>query len=337
MAPEPHQNRPVAVYTDIEDTDVSAGVALLEAAGFEVRVLETMDPERIVEGAADATALLVGYAEIDRATLERLPSVRIVSLMSMGFNNVDIDAASELGKWVTNVPGVATEEVAAHALALALGALRGVKEYAEAVTAGEWNSRSEVVQPRVSGLTLGLVGLGKIGAQLAAYARPLFARVLAYDPFVPRDEETLAGLEARGITLETLETVRRESHVLSIHTPLTAETERMVDEAFIAQMPRGSYLVNVSRGQLIDSHAVRAAVESGHLAGVGLDVLDEEPPTADHPLLGHPRITVTPHIAYFSAFTAAEYVRVQAQNPVTLMLTGTPDSPVAGPNTDHTR
>lgn len=329
-----HNSRPIAVYTDIEDTDISTGVALLEAAGFEVRILGTMDSERIIEGAKGATALLVGYAEIDAAILEQLPSVRIVSLMSMGVNNVDITAAEQLGKWVTNVPGVATEEVAVHALALALGAVRGVKEYAEAAGSGHWNSRSAVVQPRVSELTLGLVGLGKIGAQLAAYARPLFSRVLAYDPFLAEQAHPRAALHEDGIALVDLEQVRRESHVLSLHTPLTPTTVGMVDAGFIAEMPRGSYLINVSRGQLLDSQAVRDAIESGHLAGAGVDVLEEEPPAQGHPLLGHPRITVTPHIAYFSAFTAAEYVRVQAQNPVSLRAAGKPDTPVAGPKLD---
>lgn len=318
----------IAVYTDTDDTDVAAGVRLLEDAGFTVRLLETRDPAEIIAGASDAVVLLPGYASITREIIEALPNLKVIALMSMGFDYVDIDAATERGVWVTNVPGAATEEVATHALAILLHATRQLPFYLASATPADWNSRAEVAPPRLSETTLGIVGLGKIGRELARLAGPLFGRVLGYDPLLPDTPEIRADLDALGVTRTGLETVRRESHALSLHLPLTPETERMVDAAFLADMPRGSVLVNVSRGALIDEPALAAALDAGQLSAAALDVLAEEPPAPGHPLVGRDDVVLTPHIAYFSARTETEYVRIQAQNAATYAETGTPDSPV---------
>lgn len=322
------ERRPVAVYTDAEDTDVSLGVRLLEDAGYTVRVLGTRDPAEIIAGARDAEVLLPGYAEIGREVIEALPELRIIPLMSMGFDYVDVEAATEHGIWVTNVPGAATEEVATHALALLLHATRQLGFYTASANPVDWNSRAASPPPRLSERTLGLIGLGRIGRELARLARPLFGRIAGYDPLLPDTPETRAELAALGVERVGLEEVRRDSHVLSLHLPLTERTEGMIDAAFLAEMPEGAVLVNVSRGALIDSSALAAALDSGHLAGAALDVLEEEPPPADHPLLGRDDVVLTPHIAYFSARTEVEYVRIQAQNAVSLVAHGAPDSPV---------
>jgi phosphoglycerate dehydrogenase-like enzyme len=323
--------RPVAVYTDVDDTDPAPGIALLEANGFEVRVLGTRDPDAIIAGAQDATALLPGYAAISREVIESLPRLEVIALMSMGFDYVDIEAATERGVWVTNVPGAATEEVATHALALLLASARQLPFYTATATPERWNERSPVAAPRLSELTLGIVGLGRIGREFGRLAGPLFGRVIGYDPMLPDNPSTAAELAALGIERTTLEEVRRGSDALSLHVPLTDETEGMVDAAFLGDMPAGAILLNVSRGGLIDNEALVAALDAGRLSGAALDVLDEEPPSAGHPLLGRDDVVLTPHIAYFSRRTEIEYVRIQAQNVVTTLDTGTPDSPVNTP------
>ncbi|MBU3994313.1 MAG: C-terminal binding protein, partial [Actinobacteria bacterium] len=159
---------PVAVYTDIDDTDVTGGVKLLEAAGFAVRIAGSKDAAEIAAVAHDAEALLVGYATVDAGLINALPRLKIIAVMSMGFNNIDLDAARARGIWVCNVPGAATEEVATHALALALHAERELSFYLGSANPDGWNSRATVPPRRLSELTLGIVGLGKIGRALAS-------------------------------------------------------------------------------------------------------------------------------------------------------------------------
>jgi D-3-phosphoglycerate dehydrogenase len=321
---------PIAVYTDIDDTDVSLGVDMLERAGFTVRTLGTRDAAAIVEGAREADVLLNGYAQITRSMLAAMPRLRLVATMSMGFDMIDLEAAAELGVVVTNVPGAATEEVATHALALMLHAVRQLRFYTGSATPDDWNSRAPQTPQRLSEVTLGIVGLGKIGREFARLAGPLFGEVLGYDPLLADTDETRARLERVGVTRTGLAEVRDGSHVLSLHLPLTPETERMVDAAFLAAMPTGAVLVNVSRGALVDETALAAALDGGQLSAAALDVLAVEPPPADHPLLGRDDVVLTPHIAYFSGRTEREYVRIQAQNAISLIETGRADSPVPG-------
>ncbi|MGV8876826.1 MAG: C-terminal binding protein [Rhodoglobus sp.] len=322
------QPTPRAIYTDLDGTDFARGRALLTDAGFDVRYLNSQDSDTIVSAAAGATALLVGYAQITRDMIQAMPSVKIIALMSMGFNNVDVDAATEHGIWVTNIVGAATEEVAVHALALALHLTRGISFSSNAVTTDAWNSRDSLEQPRLSECTLGIMGLGRIGMKLAEIARPLFGDIIGYDPFIADTTHTRQRFAAAGIRRGDATSVQSQSHVLSLHLPLTDDTTHLVNADFLSGMLPGSYLINVSRGGLIDSVALRAALDNGHLAGAGLDVLETEPPQHGHPLVGHPRALITPHIAYFSTQSEADYVHNQAQNVVTWHRTGTPDTPL---------
>lgn len=322
---------PIAVFTDVEDTDITPATAMLEAAGFEIRVLGTRDPREIIAGAQGAHALLPGYSEITREMIEALPDLRIISLMSMGIDSVDVQAASDHGIWVTNVPGAATEEVATHALTMVLAQLRQLPFYTASANPADWNERSGVAPRRVSELSLGIVGLGRIGRELARLAGPLFGSIVGYDPFLPDTEATRTELDSLGVRRTDLAEVQTTADVLSLHLPLTAETENMIDEKFLSGMAKGALIVNVSRGGVIDHAALAAALDDGRLAGACLDVLDEEPPGADHPLLGREDVVLTPHIAYFSDRTAIEYVRIQAQNAISLNETGRPESPVNTP------
>ena len=321
--------RPIAVYTDAEDIDPTSGIELLRSAGFEVRFLESQDPDVIVDGAHDAQALLVGYASISAEMISRLPNLKVISLISMGFNNVDIAAATAGGIWVTNLPGVATEEVATHALTLALASTRNLPFYRHSLSDDGWIVRPPTAPPRLSEATLGIVGLGRIGTRFGAMASRVFSKVIGYDPLLPDTAETAHRLEVADINRTSLDEVLQTSHVVSLHSPLTDNTYRMINAESLAQMQQGSFIINVSRGQLIDSHALRKALDSGWIAGAAVDVLDIEPPPADHPLLGDcPNIIVTPHIAFLSDRTEKDYVRVQAENVLNWYKEGRPAHPV---------
>ena len=307
---------PLAVYTDVVEVDPAPGIRVLEAAGFDVRVLGTADPVRIAAEAADADALLIGYSRVGADLLAAMPRLGIVATQSVGYDMVDVAAAAAQGVWVSNVPGAATEEVAVHALAMALSLLRGLPLLDRAVRAGRWDA-AEFPLRRPSTTTLGILGLGRIGRRLAGLAGGgVFGRVVGHDPVL---DTWPAGVER----LER-DALLAEADVISLHLPLTADTERLIDRAALERMRPGALLVNVARGALVDAEALLEALDTGRLGGAALDVLDTEPPAASDPLLRHPRTLITPHAAYYSDRAAEDYVLGQARNVVAWAREGRP-------------
>ncbi|MGW4053541.1 C-terminal binding protein [Streptomyces sp. NPDC004779] len=322
-------SRPVAVFTDTEDLDPRPGVRLLVDAGFEVRVAGTRDPDVLAATARDADALIVGYARVDAALLDRLPRVRILATMSAGYDMVDVDEARRRGLWVTNLPDVATEDVAVHALASALSLLRRLPQADAVVRSGGWNEEfagQQFLPRRASELTLGLVGFGRIARTLAAIAAPVFGRVAAYDPHADAARWP-AGVERHA----DLGALAASADLLSLHVPLTPGTHRLVDRALLERMRPGGFLVNVARGELVDAEALVAALDSGRLAGAALDVFPVEPPPAEDPLRHHPRIQLSPHSAFLSDTSRRGYVCRPAENIVAWHRTGRPLTPVVDP------
>lgn len=315
-------SRPVAVYTDADDVDLSPGSRMLEDAGFEVRMVGSRDPERIATLAADAVALLAGYATIDASLLSRLPAVRMIATQSAGYDMVDVRAAAQRGIWVANIPDGAVEEVAVHALAMALSLLRRLPMLDRQVRTGGWPTAVDERFIRPSTATFGVLGCGRIGQHAAAVAAPLFGTVIGHDPYVP-DQQWPETVHRVG-----LPDLLRRSDVLSLHLPLTDDTVGILDAEALALMRPGAVLVNVSRGRLIDPSALRDALDSGRLAGAALDVLGPEPPSAGEPLLTHPRTLVTPHVAYLSEQSQHDYVTRQAANVIAWWRTGRPNTPV---------
>lgn len=313
--------RPVAVYTDVEEIDPQPGIDLLEAAGFEVRVAGSTDADVVAGLAADADALLIGYSQVDRELLERLPDVRIVAAQSVGVDTVDIEAATDRGVWVANVPAAATEEVATHAFAMVLSLLRGLPFLDRGVRGGRWDGTGEPLR-RLSDVTVGVVGLGRIGSRLAGLLDPVVGRVVGFDPFLD---------EADGRELLELDELLAVSDAVSLHLPLTADTALLLGRTRLGRMPRGAFVVNVSRGGLIDHDALLDLVDSGHLAGAALDVLPQEPPEPGSRVVGHPRVLITPHAAYLSDRTARDYVLQQAENVVRWHAHGAPNHAVNVP------
>ncbi|MEU9361643.1 C-terminal binding protein [Streptomyces sp. NPDC048301] len=325
--------RPVAVITDTEELDPGPGVRLLTDAGFEVRVADSRDPDVIAGTAHDADALIVGYARVDAALLDRLPRVRIIATMSAGHDMVDTAEAASRGLWVTNLPHAATEDVAVHALASALSLVRRLPQADALVRSGGWNEDFTEVPRRASELTLGLVGFGRIARTLARLAAPVFGRIAAYDPHAT-DTDRPTGVERL-----TLDDLVAQADVLSLHTPSTPETRGMADEALFARMRPGSLLVNVSRGDLVDPEALLAALDSGHLAGAALDVFPVEPPAPDDRLRTHPRIQLSPHSAFLTDTSLRAYILEPARNVLAWWTTGRPHTPVVVPagQTGHTQ
>jgi len=298
------QSRPVVVITEVGDLDTLPGIELLDSNGFEVIVFEEGLPldaaTRGLPGrSAEAVAAIVGFAPIGGPELDLFPALELVCTTSTGVDMVDLIAADERGVSVVGLGGVATEEVALHALALILAALREIPAGRRVVRSGGWTVDLDVAPRPIGELVLGLVGFGRIGRETARMARPLFARILASDPF--------AAEPAEGVELVSLDRLLGESDVVSLHLPADPESRGLFSEERIAAMRPGALLVNVSRGELVDSTAVLAALDSGKLSGYAADVLDTEPPVADHPLRDHPKAIVTPHMGFLSTASLERY------------------------------
>ena len=291
--------RPVVVITEVGDLDPRPGIELLETNGFDVVVLERGMSAALPARAADAIAAIVGFAPFGTAELDLFPSLQLVCTTSTGVDMVDVAAAAARGVDVVGLGGVATEEVALHTLTLMLAALREVPAGRRVVRNGGWAVDLDVTPRPVGELVLGLVGFGRIARETARISRPLFARMLATDPFVTEPEH--------GVELVDLETLLAECDVVSLHLPADDASRGLFSIDRIATMRDGALLVNASRGELVDSAAVLAALESAKLSGYAADVLDSEPPAVDDALRDHPRAIITPHMAFLSTASLSRY------------------------------
>ncbi|MGY1810524.1 C-terminal binding protein [Blastococcus sp. SYSU D00669] len=309
------------VRTDAEYGSDDVEAAVLRPAGHELVTAQARTADEVVAAAAGADAVLVQYAPVTAEVLDALPRLRLVSRYGIGVDGIDLEAARARGVWVCNVPDYGTAEVALHTAAMLLALLRNLAGHDREVHAGRWDYHLGGELRRTGELSLGVVGLGRIGRLTAERAGPWFGRCLGYDPQLP-DGSWPAGVERT-----SLEDLFARSAAVTLHVPLTDGTRGLVGDDLLGRMPAGSYLVNTARGGLVDLDAVLRALDSGRLAGVGLDVLPDEPP-GEHPLLRHPRALLSPHVAWYSAESEVELRRKTAQNVVDWARTGRPTSVV---------
>ena len=271
--------------------------------------------------AQDVDAVIVQYAPITAEVLEALPRLRLVSRYGVGVDVVDTDAARARGVWVCNVPDHGTVEVALHAVAMLLALLRNLAGHDREVHAGRWDFRLGGQLRRPGGLTLGVVGLGRVGRMAAERAAPWFGACVGYDPHLP-DAAWPPGVERAG-----LEELFARSHAVTLHLPLTAESHGLVAAELLARMPPGSHLVNTARGGLVELDAVFEALEDGRLAASR---------STCSPRSRRPRTTrcsatralLSPHVAWYSEESEAELRRKAAENVVVWARTGRPTHPV---------
>lgn len=314
--------RPI-LFADHDFPDIELERRLFEEAGLSLRVAQCKSEGEVIDAAHDCAAILLQYAPITARVVDALPGLVLVSRIGAGFDTVDTDACEARGVWVANSPDYGVGEVATHALALALASIRNVVRYDRDIRSGRWHYESSGTLHRPSELTLGIVGLGRIGKRMAHVSRNVVRRVVAYDPYLI-DGDFPAYVERA----PSLEALAAQSDIVSLHTPLDATTRGMVDARFFAASKRGATLVNTSRGAVVDIPDLLAALDAGILRGAALDVLPEEPVRSDSRLLADPRVMLTPHAAFYSVEAERELRRKAAQNIVTWSRTGRPDYPV---------
>ena len=285
--------------------------AEIERAGVRVRTAPLWSVEDIAAHAADATVLIVGSVEwIGVAELAALPRCHGLVRRGVGHDNIDLAAATRSGVVVANVPDASVEEVSDHALSLLLAVERRICELDSAVRHGEWERDRSTVQilrrdiRRIGELTLGIVGLGRIGVALADKARGLYSRIVAADPYVSPDIATDVGVD-----LVDLPTLLATADHISLHAPMSAENRHLIGADQIAAMRPDSVLVNTARGGLVDELALLAAIRRGAVAGAGLDATEREPLPRNDPMLRSGRIVLTAQSAAWSRTAEADLAK----------------------------
>ena len=296
----------------------------LRALG-EVEVHDRTPPDQILPRAQGAAILLTNKTPLRAETLAQLPDLKFIAVLATGYDIVDIKAARARGIPVSNIPTYGTNSVAQFAFALILELCHRVQRHADDVSAGGWTKQNEWsyhLTPLVelAGKTLGLIGYGRIGRQTGVIARAFGMNVIAADPMLKHEE---------GVESASLEDVLRRADVVSLHCPLTPETRGLMNSERLAQMKRTAFLINTARGPLVDEQALADALNTGVIAGAGIDVIPVEPPQLPSPLFSAQNCIVTPHIAWATKEARTRLMNTAVEN-VEAFLAGSPQNVVNG-------
>jgi D-3-phosphoglycerate dehydrogenase len=316
------EQHPFVAVSDSVFPNLEPARAVLSKIGAELHLADEPKVEAILRVARDADGLLVTYAKITEEMIREMKRCRIISRFGIGVDNVDIAAATAAGIVVTKVPDYCIDEVSDHAMALLLAAARKIPFANARAQAGHWDLRAVVPIHRLRGGVLGLVGFGRIPQLVAPKAKAFGLKVVAYDPYVPAEVFTRAGVE--GVAFADL---LKMSDYISIHTPLMPETNRLFRAEVFAQMKPTAYLINTARGPIVDEADLARALDAGQLAGAALDVMAQEPPTGS-PLFGRDNVILTPHTSFYSEESLVDLQTKAAEEVVRVISKQSPRNPV---------
>jgi D-3-phosphoglycerate dehydrogenase len=276
--------------------------------------------EELIQVCKDADGLLIQYALLSREVLKQLPKCKVIARYGVGVDSIDLRAATDLGIIVANVPDYCVDEVADQALSMILALIRKTVFFDQKVKSNEWDFRQGRPIHRIKGKTLGLIGSGRIGLEVGKRISAFGVRVMAFDPYLQK-----APAE---IQLTDLDTVLKESDVISIHCPLNESTRHLLGEKEFQKMEKKPLIINTSRGPIIDERALIQALRKGQVSGAGLDVLEKEPPDPQNPLLKMENVTLAPHISFYSEESISELKQRTAENVSSVLLGKWPRSVV---------
>ncbi|MBI4942603.1 MAG: oxidoreductase [Actinobacteria bacterium] len=271
-------------------------------------------------------AVVRADADVDVALLDRMPALRVLARTGVGVERVDVAEATRRGIAVVVTPGAGTHAVAEGAMAMVLHLVKRLRATTECVAQGRWADRGRLVLGDLEGATIGIVGFGRIGRRVGTLAAAFGMTVVVHDPYLG------TGTSLDGAELVTLDELRSRAHVVTLHLPLTPQTQHLVDDAFLAAVPPGAVLVNCGRGGLLDLDAAAKALADGRLSGLGLDVFDPEPPV-HHPVFDHPDVVLSPHVMGLSVGATRATFTAAAQG-VTDVLAGRRPAALADPAWD---
>ncbi|MBN2510225.1 MAG: C-terminal binding protein [Spirochaetales bacterium] len=297
---------------------------ILGKIGAELEVLPDGDPEALVDRLASADALLLNQMNLSASVIPRLKRCRIISRYGSGYDNVDVEAATAMGIWVSRVPDYCYPEVAEHALALLLAAVRHVPAIHTRILEGGWNLHSGLGMSRIRGKVLGIIGYGGTGRSFHHAASGLgFSRVLICDHRVTKSD--IAFGEAEIVDFDTL---IRQADIISLHIPFREENRHLINAAAISAMKTSAVLINTSRGGIVDTSALGHGLKTGQIAAAGIDVFEKEPPEGLHPLVDCENAVLSDHCAYYSEESIIELKEKAAHNVARVLCGEAPVYPV---------
>lgn len=310
---------PRVVITDCDHGTTAPEEEILEGH-VALELHQRRDEDGLLEICRDADGILTQYGAFTRRVIGSLTRCKVIARYGVGVDTVDLAAATDHGIVVANVPDASTDEVSNHTVALLLALHRKIARLDRAVKGGTWDFRVGGSVPRLPGLALGILGLGRIGSVVAGKLRPFGLSFLATDPYRPDFPDWV-----RRVRLDEL---LARSDILTIHCPLTAETRHLIDEAALRRMKRTALLINTARGGIVDTAALCRGLKEGWIAGAGIDVLEQEPMPGGHPLASLDNIILTPHAAWSSEGSISELKRKAATAVLQALQGQTPASVV---------
>ncbi len=287
--------------------------------GFEqlgdLTVYERTPPAQAVVRAQNCPYVMTNKVELGAPEISQLPELKYIGVLATGYNIIDTEAAAKHGIVVTNVPTYGTDSVAQHATALMLESVRQIGIHNEAVKAGKWTKSidwcfSLAPISELTGKVLGVIGIGRIGRAFAKIAGAMGMRLIAHDEYPP-DQSVLDELQVEMVEMDA---VFQQADVISLHCPLTPKTDRLINKQRLEMMKSNAILINTSRGPLMDNQELADALRAGQIAGAAVDVLDEEPPPDDNPLIGAPNCIVTPHLSWYAKEARQRLMGIAAEN-----------------------
>lgn len=304
------------VLTDYGWPNLDLEKEILEKGGAELIATHCSNESDVLAATAEADAIITEYAPITRAVILAAKKCKVISMNAAGYDNVDVAAATEEGVVVANVPDYCYDEVADHAMALLLACARRVVRLCQDIKSQIWDFKSAGKIRRIRGQVLGLIGFGGIARNVARKAKPFGMRIIAYDPYLPSEV-----FDQEGVRQVSLAEVLKDSDFVSIHIPKAPETVGLISEEQLRLMKPDSFLINTSRGGIVEEADLNEALREGLIEGAALDVLAVEPADFSNPLFTCENVIITPHCAFYSEDAMVE-VRTRAAEQVLKVLGG---------------
>ena len=312
------------IICDLDHKDVEQEKQIFNEAGYGYKWLHCKTQEEVIESCKGAVVLLNQYVKMDKTIFESLPTVKCVVRYGVGYDNIDLLDAEKYGVQACNIPDYGTREVADQALSHMMSLTRKTIVSNSLIRKGIWDYQKGIPIFRLTDATIGICGVGRIGTAFAERVKPLCREIIAYDAEYGKIQRSFPDF-IKFVSFEELLTL---SDILSIHCPLDENTYHLFGEKELKAMKNTAYLINVSRGGIVDENALLAALKTGKIAGAGLDVVENEPLSMDNPLLSFDNFSISPHTAWYSEQSAQDLKRKAAEEAVRFLNGGKVNYPV---------